>query len=117
MPIQKICATNLLPSTELDSWGAVGIPLSEPSCQLKGIKKIIPGKEQTDTGIWECSPGKFRRQIVAGEIMHILSGECTFTNEVGEVVDIKAGDSLFFPPDTTGIWDIKSTLRKIYVLI
>lgn len=117
MSIQKISATNSIPSASLDGLGPVGIPLSEPSCQLRGLKKVIPGKESTDTGIWECSPGKFRRQIVAGEVMHILAGECTFTNEEGEVTHIKAGDSLFFPPNTTGVWDIKSTLRKIYVLI
>ncbi len=97
--------------------GAVGLPLSEPACQLQGEKFEIPGKEATDTGIWECSPGRYRRQVVAGEFMHILSGRCTFAPDDGPQITIAAGDTLFFSPNTTGIWDIQETVRKVYVLL
>jgi len=102
---------------DLESWGPVGIPLSDPSCQLRGIKTVIPERDSTDTGIWECSPGKFRRQIEAGEVMHILSGECSFTPDGGEPIEIRAGDTLFLSPNTVGVWDIRSTVRKVYVLL
>lgn len=115
MTIQHI--RNTVATDELLDLGPVGIPLSEPACQLRLVKKLIPGKEAIDTGIWECSPGKFRRQILAGEVMHILSGHCTFTPDGGETMEIAAGDTLFLSPNTIGDWDIQETVRKVYVLI
>ncbi len=115
MSIQHIKKTT--DTFELESWGPVGIPLTNPPCQLRGIKKVIPGKDATDTGIWECSPGRFRRQIAAGEVMHILAGRCTFTPDDGHTIAIEAGDILFLSPNTVGIWDIQETVRKIYVLL
>lgn len=114
MTIQHIQSTIDTPVAAL---GPVGIPLSEPACQLQGFKVSIPGREGTDTGIWECSPGRFRRQIAAGEVMHVLSGSCTFTPDDGQAIEIKAGDTLFMSPNTTGVWDIRETLRKVYVLL
>lgn len=115
MTIQHIKRTS--ETSQLEEWGAVGIPLSEPACRLRGFKKSIPGKEDIDTGVWECSPGRFRRQIKSGEVMHILSGQCTFTPDNADPIEINAGDTLFFAPDTTGVWDVRETLRKVYVLL
>ena len=115
MSIQHIQQTRGLP--ELDDWGPVPVPLSEPACTLRGKEVKIAGAGHADTGIWECSPGKFRRQVQAGEVMHILSGECTFTPDGKAPLHIRAGDTLFMPPRTMGVWDIKSTVRKVYVLV
>lgn len=115
MTIQHIHNTSA--SQDLPSVGPVGLPLSEPACQLRVAKKVIAGAESTDTGIWECSPGKFRRQITAGEVMHILSGRCTFTPDGQEPMHICAGDTLFLSPNTIGDWDIQETVRKVYVLL
>ena len=117
MNIQQFASTSTLSASELEDWGKVGLPLSEPPCQLRGKKMEIPGKPGADTGVWECSPGQFRRQIEAAEMMHILSGECTFTPDTGPTIFAVAGDTLYFPPNTTGIWDIKSALRKVYALL
>ena len=114
MTIQHVPRTA---TQHLESRGPVGIPLSTPVCQLKGAKYQIPGKETTDTGIWECSPGRYRRQVVAGEVMHILSGRCTFTPDEGEKFEIAAGDTVFMSPKTVGVWDIHETVRKVYVLL
>lgn len=102
---------------ELENSGPVGIPLSEPPCNIRLAPRIIPNKEHISTGIWECSPGKFRREIKEGEVMHILSGECTFTPDGETVMKMKAGDTVFLPPNTQGVWDIKQTVRKVYVLV
>ena len=63
----------------LESVGPVGLPMSEPPCLLKSATRQIPGKAHVRTGLWECSLGKFRREIAEGEVMHILTGRCTFT--------------------------------------
>lgn len=101
----------------LEAWGEVGEPISRPPCVTRGIQVSIPGKEDIDTGIWECSPGTFRRQVKSGEVVHILSGEAIFTPDEGEPISMEAGDVLFMSPNTLGTWQILSTLRKVYVMV
>lgn len=103
-------------SSELDDWGQVELPLSEPPCTLRGRFQVVAGREDTQTGIWECSPGHFRRKNPAGEMMHILSGECTFTGDDGKAVEGGPGDTFYFEPGSEGVWHIRSTLRKVFVL-
>lgn len=115
MPIQIIRSDSI--KNELQDTGPVGIPLSDPPCQIKSIQRTIPDKEKIATGIWECLPGKFRREIVEGEVMHIIFGECTFTPDGEAAIEMKSGDTVFFPPNTAGVWNIKQAVRKVYVLI
>jgi len=114
MSIQHIQQTREL--ADLDDLGPVPVPLSEPACRLRGRKVAVAGTA-ADTGVWECSPGKFRRQVQAGEVMHILEGECTFTPDGQAPIAIRAGDTIFMPPMTTGVWDVRRTVRKVYVLV
>jgi len=67
-------------------------------------------------GIWECSPGVFRRHIMSREFSHIISGWCIFTPDGGEPVELRAGDAVFFPANSEGVWDIREQLRKTYVI-
>jgi uncharacterized cupin superfamily protein len=67
-------------------------------------------------GIWECTPGSSMRQVQSAELMHILAGRCTFTPEGGAPLAIESGDTVFFPADTHGRWDIQQTIRKVYVV-
>lgn len=97
--------------------GVVPVPLSEPACALRGLDVKIDGRTDCSTGLWECSPGRFQRQVQKGEVMHILAGSGQFTPETGDTVSFKAGDTLFFSPHTYGVWDIQETVRKLYVLV
>ncbi|MCI0148814.1 DUF861 domain-containing protein [Paraburkholderia sediminicola] len=103
--------------TDLQDAGAVQRPLSRPACQTLGVDIPLDGAGENRTGLWECSPGRFERQLANAEVMHILSGSCTFTPTDGEPQEIRAGDTLFFPANTVGIWDIRETLRKVYVVM
>lgn len=67
-------------------------------------------------GIWESSPGEFRRHVPEREFCHILSGWCIFTPEGGEPVELHPGDAVLFPANCAGTWDVRETLRKTYVL-
>lgn len=115
MTIQHIPATAGF--EPLEDWGTVGKPLSEPACTLRGVARDIPGFDGERTGIWECSPGRFQREVTAGEVMHILCGAGTFTPDTGEAITFQAGDTLICSPMTTGVWDIRETVRKVYVLL
>ena len=35
----------------------------------------------------------------------------------GEPIEIKAGDTVWFPRNTSGVWEIKEDVRKVYVVI
>lgn len=70
-----------------------------------------------EAGIWECSPGEFRRQVLQAEYSYIISGEGSFTPEGGARIHFTAGDVLYFSANTHGTWEIRSTVRKNYFIL
>ena len=102
---------------ELDELGPVKKPLSEPASRLIGRKYIDESNGVDCMGIWECSPGRWQRTIMQEEFAHFLSGSATFHPDKGEPVEIKAGDTVWFPRNTSGVWEIKEDVRKVYVVI
>ena len=104
---------------QLQDWGTVTVPLSTPACALRGLEVCMDGRPDSDMGLWECTPGRFQRQVATGEVMHILAGAGRFMPEAegAATVEFRAGDTLFFPPDTCGVWEIRETVRKLYVMV
>ena len=99
----------------LDSSTPVAVPLGEPVAETSVT--CVERNDGVETGIWECTPGRWRRQIVQQEFCHFIKGRCTFTPDGGEPLVIEAGDALMLPANSTGTWDILETVRKTYVLI
>jgi uncharacterized cupin superfamily protein len=114
MGIQKISQSV---SAALSQEGSPAITLGDTKPMTSGREVLIPGSEKFGTGIWECTPGSFRRHLTSAEVMHFIAGYCTFTPEGGETVEINAGDTVFFPEYTEGVWHVETTVRKIYVLL
>ncbi|RJG09207.1 cupin domain-containing protein [Pseudomonas cavernicola] len=102
-------------SVALADSAPVAVPLSEPVAIASTTSVERP--DGVETGIWECTPGRWRRQIVQQEFCHFIQGRCTFTPDGGEPLQIQAGDALMLPANSTGTWDIQETVRKTYVLI
>lgn len=117
MGIQVISRDTAVSS--LKSSGPVAVPLSEPACQIRGMDVSIAGRPGCDTGFWECSQGRFRRQVETGEVMYILEGSGSFTpdGQGQAAIEFKAGDTLFFSPMTLGVWHIREQVRKLYVMV
>lgn len=115
MPITILKQSHAL--TGLQDEGAVARPLSAPTATTRGLPVELDGGGNNRSGIWECTPGRFERQLAHAEVMHILAGACSFTPTGGQALEITAGDTLFFPARTTGVWDIRQTLRKVYVVM
>jgi len=103
-------------TVELPDDGPLAASQTQPPSRTGTLAIPLEGAGENRTGIWECTPGRFNRQLANAEMMHILSGECTFTPEGGETQQIRAGDTLFFPAHTRGVWEIKQTLRKVFVV-
>ncbi|MGG2397866.1 cupin domain-containing protein [Pseudomonas sp. SH1-B] len=102
-------------SIVLEASNPVAVPLSEPVAVASTTS--VERSDGVETGVWECTPGRWRRQIVQQEFCHFIAGRCTFTPDGGETMEIAAGDALMMPANTLGIWDIQETVRKTYVLI
>ena len=100
---------------DLEDRGPVKEPTGDLIAKLRGQAGNAAG--QPDYGIWECSPGRWRRQVKEAEFTHILAGRCTFIADDGQRLEIEAGDSLYFPAMSMGIWEIHETVRKVYILL
>jgi uncharacterized protein len=102
---------------DLDHLGPVKKPLDSPAARLIGRKYIddLPGIDSM--GIWECSPGRWQRTIMQEEFAHFIKGSATFIPSKGDPIEIKAGDSIWFPANSSGVWEIKEDVRKVYVVI
>lgn len=84
--------------------------------RLRGTDLVLPAGT-AEAGIWECEPGSFHRQVAKAEVMHLLSGHCSFTPAGGEAIELRAGDTVFFPAHTQGSWVVHETVRKVYVTL
>ncbi|MCY1452749.1 hypothetical protein D9M71_696920 [compost metagenome] len=102
-------------SVALETSNPVAVPLGEPVA-IASVTSV-ERNDGVETGIWACTPGRWRRQIMEQEFCHFIQGRCTFTPDGGEPLEISAGDALMLPANSTGIWDIQETVRKTYVLI
>lgn len=102
-------------SAVLDTRTPVAVPLGEPVA-ITSVT-CVERSDGVETGIWECTPGRWRRQIVQQEFCHFIQGRCTFTPDDGDPLTIEAGDALMLPANSLGTWDIQETVRKTYVLI
>jgi uncharacterized cupin superfamily protein len=113
MKVQKL--TNPAQMSGLSHWGEVGLP-DTPVVNVSGTKVVIAG-ESIDTGVFECTPGSYRRSVKEAEVMHFLQGAGSFTPEGGEMLEFGVGDTFFFEADTHGTWQIAETMRKLYVIL
>ena len=106
-----------LPKASLDELGPVKKPLSWPAAALVGKKYIDEAPGIDSMGIWECSPGRWERTIMQEEFAHFVKGSARFVPAQGAPIDIQAGDTIWFPANSCGIWEINETVRKVYVII
>jgi uncharacterized cupin superfamily protein len=109
----RLISPEQLPPDALTDWGPAKVPVGSLIARIRGSEH---GKRDR-VGVWECTPGCWRRQVVEREFAHFLSGRARFFPDHGEPFDICAGDAVWFPADTTGTWEITETLRKTYVIV
>lgn len=70
-----------------------------------------------ECGVWEVTPGRFAGENLGfGEHMHILRGEATVTSDDGTTVELRPGVSFVARPGWRGEWDVRVTVRKVYVI-
>ena len=86
--------------------------------QLEAVCELW-SEPDAEVGTWECTVGKFP-SVKNGrhEISFVLSGRAEIKcDSNGQTVTVVAGDLLILPDGWSGQWDVRETLRKIYVNI
>jgi uncharacterized cupin superfamily protein len=70
-----------------------------------------------ECGVWEVTPGVFAGENDGfAEHMHVLSGEATVSSEDGSTVELRPGVTFVARAGWRGAWDVRETVRKIYVI-
>lgn len=105
---------NSIPTKQLDDWGPVELPLGEPVSHLYG-RIVSENKDGSEAGIWECTPGKWTRQVMDAELSTFLKGKAVFYPEEGGKILIEAGDTQYFDANSKGTWEVIETVRKVYL--
>jgi len=73
---------------------------------------------QWTVGVWDSTA--YHRKTISfprHELMHILEGEVTLTEEGGPAQTFKAGDTFFVPLGTRCDWKTTGYVRKIYCIM
>lgn len=103
-------------SSDLGEATSAKFPVGELIAMQRSAQDQTSEDIQASVGVWESSPGKFKRYLPNREFSHIIKGWCVFTPEGGEPIELRAGDAVMFPANCQGEWDIKEDFRKTYCL-
>jgi hypothetical protein len=103
-------------AAELEDWGpldeatSAAVPMS-----VRGLT-IWSGTDGAEAGIWECTPGPSYWVQEENEVIYVLSGTLTVTPDGGEPATLGPGDVAVFPKGWRGPWELRETVRKVYVI-
>lgn len=89
--------------------------LTGDQCETKLSLWSSEERGTTDVGVWECTPGKFRRPpSSSASINYILDGTATLISATGETFHVQPGDAVVLPAGWSGSWEVHQTVRKFY---
>ncbi|MDB5524443.1 MAG: cupin [Rhizobium sp.] len=100
---------------DLVDWGAQAQML-EGQSHSSGRLLFKGPNNQPETGIWVCTPGRWRLSIPRDEFCHFVAGRATYKSDAGEVIEIGPGTAVTFPAGWTGECTVHETMRNIYML-
>ncbi|MFY8098594.1 MAG: cupin domain-containing protein [Allorhizobium sp.] len=100
---------------DLVDWG-VQADAIEGSSASTGRLLFKGPNNQPETGIWVCTPGKWRLSIPRDEFCHFVKGSATYRSDDGEVIEVSPGTAVMFKAGWTGECTVHETMRNIYML-
>ncbi|MEU5722522.1 cupin domain-containing protein [Micromonospora sp. NPDC047738] len=111
------------PSVFLDATAVLDGPLPveismEPILQGApfAYERVLYDAAGTFFAVWACDAGIYPRvKDKRGSFMYIISGEATITDEDGTSHELTAGSVIVLPYGWVGAWDIRETIRKVYL--
>ncbi len=100
---------------DLVDWGV-------QSDALEGVSRstgrlLFKGPDnQPESGIWVCTPGRWRLSIPRDELCHFVTGRATYLSDAGETIAVSTGTVVLFPAGWTGECTVHETMRNLYML-
>ena len=101
--------------TDLVDWGVQPDALEGASHSTGRLVHKGPNN-QPESGIWVCTPGRWRLSIPRDEFCHFVAGRATYRSDDGEVIEVAPGTVVMFPAGWTGECTVHETIRNIYML-
>lgn len=113
---QVLASAAGIPGAALDDWGPVAQPLGEPVSRTAGRLLHRDPDGANETGLWTCTPGRWRCEVTSAEFCHFLSGHAVYHADDGAVLELRGGDAAFFPAGWKGECTVHETVRKTYMI-
>lgn len=106
-------ATPLAPWSTLESLDFVKVRVGTP--QHAGAHLLGDADSPTQAGVWECTPGVFDYTFPDHELCKIVSGDVVLTDPQGHSRRLGPGTILITQRGDTLTWDIRQTVRKVFL--
>lgn len=100
---------------DLVDWGAQPDALEGASHSTGRLLHKGPGNSP-ETGIWVCTPGRWRLSVPRDEFCHFTAGQAVYRSDAGELIEVSPGTCVLFPAGWTGEAHVIETIRNIYML-
>ena len=102
--------------SELVDWGA------QPDCiegesHSSGLLLYKSTDEAVESGLWVCTPGRWKVSIPGDELCHFVQGRCTYRHDNGTVTEVSKGSVVFFPAGWSGECTVHETIRNTYMIV
>ena len=96
-------------------WGVV-LTMIEGESHTSGVLLSREPDKRAESGIWLCTPGKWRCHVTSAEYCHFLAGRATYVHETGDVIQIEPDTLAYFPQDWKGTCTVHETVRKVFMI-
>ena len=116
MPVHLLKDAAALDPATFADWGDVAAPIGEPVSRASGLILFRNADGSSETGLWQCTPGRWRCEVESDEFFHVLAGRAVYTEDDGTVTEIGPGMTCAFPAGWTGACEVVETLRKVYMV-
>jgi uncharacterized cupin superfamily protein len=101
--------------TDLVDWGVQPDAIEGVSRSSGRLVHKGPNN-QPESGVWVCTPGRWRLHIPRDELCHFVAGRATYRSDTGEVIEITPATLVLFPAGWRGECTVHETLRNTYLL-
>jgi hypothetical protein len=96
-------------------WGNQPQPL-EGSSHSSGLLLYKSADGQVESGLWQCTPGRWRLSIPGDELCYFQAGRSRYVSDKGETINVVAGNLVHFEPGWSGECTVLETVRNTYML-
>ena len=104
-------------SEDLADWGVQPDALEGESHNSGRLLWKGPVANRPESGVWVCTPGRWRLKLPADELCHFVSGRATYRSDDGEVIEVSPGTVVHFREGWAGECTVHETIRNVYMLI